>query len=283
MDIGLGLPIGDPRGLLDWADRADASPFSTFGLLDRLVHDNPDPLVALAAIAARTSRIRLQTEVLLGPLHPTAVLAKQIATLDRISGGRFTLGIGVGGREIDARAADTDFRDRGRRLDRMLVDLRRIWSGGAYAEGIGPIGPAPTRIGGPEVLIGAFAPVAITRVGRLGDGYLGADLPPAEMGERFRLVERSWSDAGRAGSPRLVAQVSVAFGPESVLDDARAVVGSYYAFTGSPDEYAAGILTTPQQIRAAIDGYADVGADEVMLYCWGSDPDQVDRLADIVG
>src|SRR3954466_15997940 len=101
MNVGLGLPVADPFSLFSWARRADAGPFSTLGLLDRLVYTNPEPLVALAALAGATSRIRVQTEGLPGPLRSTALLAKQTATLDRMSGGRFTLGIGVGGRADD--------------------------------------------------------------------------------------------------------------------------------------------------------------------------------------
>ncbi len=75
MNIGLGLPVTDPTALLDWARRADAGPFSTLGLLDRLVYDNPEPRVALAVIAGATTRVRVQTEVLLAPLREAALLA----------------------------------------------------------------------------------------------------------------------------------------------------------------------------------------------------------------
>lgn len=280
MKIGLGLPIDDPALLLTWARRCDTGPFSTLGLLDRLVFDNPEPLVTLAALAGATSRIRLQTEVLLAPLHNTAVLAKQTATLDRMSGGRFTLGIGVGGRADDCLAAGTDIRQRGRRLDEQMPLLRQTWRGEPYGEGVGPIGPAPTTPGGPEVLFGGFAPAAIERVGRFGDGFLGAALPPRFMAGLFRDVETAWEKHERPGRPRLVAQANVALGAESTVEQARRNIRDYYAFTGRADHMADGLLTTPETVRTAVDGFLGIGADEVMLYCWSSAADQIDRIAD---
>lgn len=80
----------------------------------------------------------------------------------------------------------------------------------------------------------------------------------------------------------MVAQVNVALGPQDVIDDARSAMHAYYAFTGMPDRMVAGLLTTPTGIRDAIAGFTDLGADEVMLYCYGLDPHQVDRLADLL-
>ncbi|MFF7054101.1 LLM class flavin-dependent oxidoreductase [Streptomyces griseorubiginosus] len=282
MNIGLGLPIDDPAQLLTWAKRADTSPFRTLGLLDRLVYDNPEPLVTLATLAGATSRIRVQTEVLLAPLHNTALLAKQTATLDRLSGGRFTLGIGVGGREDDCLAAGIDLHRRGRRLDEQMTLLRRAWSGKPYGEGVGPIGPVPVTPGGPEVLFGGFAPAALERVGRFGDGFLGAALPPSFMANLFRDATTAWQKHDRPGRPRLVAQANVALGPDTTLDRARRNLRDYYAFSGHVEYMEAGLLTTPQQIRETTDAYFGIGADEVMLYCWAPDPDQVDRLADLL-
>jgi alkanesulfonate monooxygenase SsuD/methylene tetrahydromethanopterin reductase-like flavin-dependent oxidoreductase (luciferase family) len=277
MKIGLGLPIADLESLLTWARRADAGPFSTLGLLDRLVYDNPEPLVTLAAIAGATSRIRVQTEVLLAPLRSTALLAKQSATLDRISGGRFTLGIGVGGRQDDHDAAGTDLHTRGRHLDSQMAVMRRIWAGEPYSAEVGPIGPAPFRPGGPEVLFGAFKQPALERVARWGDGFLGA-APLDFCGNLFRAVEESWQQAGRSGAPRLVAQVNVA--TESTVDETRKNIIAYY---GEHAAYVVDrVLVTPSQIRSAIAAFGDLGADEVMLYCWSPDPDQVGRIADIV-
>ncbi|GLX49094.1 luciferase [Streptomyces hygroscopicus subsp. hygroscopicus] len=281
MNIGIGLPIGDPGQLTNWARRADAGPFSSLGLLDRVVYDNPEPLAALAVLAGATSRIRVQTEVLLAPTRDTVLLAKQAATIDRMTGGRLVLGLGVGTRGDDYAAVGADMRTRGRRLDEQLAVMRRLWSGADHGDGVGPIGPLPSRPGGPQVLLGGFRPAALERVARWADGYLAA-APLPMVADLFDTVRKAWREHDRAGSPRLVAQVSVALGPTRVVEQARDALTDYYAFTGMADRMAADMLTTPDTIRAAVTSLADLGADEVMLYCYGTDPDQVARLADVV-
>ena len=233
---------------------------------------NPEPLITLATLAGATSRIRLQTEVLLAPLHRTTLLAKQAATLDLLSGSRFTLGIGIGGRDDDYLAAGVDLRTRGRRLDRQLATMRRIWSGEPLSEDLGPIGPAPARPGGPEVLFGGFVPAVMERVARWGDGFLGAALPAPAMDGIFREVEAAWSRAGRTGRPRLLAQVNVALGPEPTLDRARQELHAYYQPSSYTDHVVKGLLTTGAQIREAVAAFRAIGADEVMLYCWSPGP-----------
>ena len=94
------------------------------------MYPNYEELIALAAAAAVTSRIRLTTSILLGPLHTnTALFAKQAASLDRISGGRLVLGLGIGGREDDFAASGLTMAGRGRRFDEQLDEMRRIWAG----------------------------------------------------------------------------------------------------------------------------------------------------------
>jgi alkanesulfonate monooxygenase SsuD/methylene tetrahydromethanopterin reductase-like flavin-dependent oxidoreductase (luciferase family) len=273
MDLGLGLPISNPHRLVDWATRADAAGFASLGLLDRLAFDNPEPLVALALLAGATSvggRIRLQTEVLLGPLRSTALLAKQVATLDVMTGGRFTLGIGVGGRADDHEAAGTPLAERGRLLEQQLIDLRRIWSGGT-------IGPRPATPGGPPILIGGFAPAALARVARYGDGFLCA-APLRWAGPLVDTVTEQWHAAGRPGRPRLVCQVNVA--TPAHAERARAAIAGYYAFTGRPGWGAP--LTDRAEIADTVAAYRDFGADELVLYCYADDPDQIGELADLV-
>ncbi|WP_194815860.1 LLM class flavin-dependent oxidoreductase [Nocardia sp. XZ_19_385] len=280
MKYGLGLPISDPVLLLDWATRAEAAGFSTLGLLDRLAYDNPEPMIALSVLAGATSRIKLQTEVLIAPLREPSLLAKQAATLDRMSGGRFVLGLGVGGRADDHVASGTELRTRGRRMDEQLDTMRRLWSGAAHSADCGPIGPAPLRPEGPELLFGGFQPAALDRVGRWGGGFLAA-AAPSWAGGLFDTVRRSWKDHGRNGEPRIVAQINVALGSPALVEEARASMGDYYQFTGRADNMVAGIRTTPEEIRTASMQFEELGADEIIFYCYGSDPDQVDRLADV--
>ncbi|MEV6767446.1 LLM class flavin-dependent oxidoreductase [Nocardia sp. NPDC051030] len=281
MHIGIGLPISTPTVLLDWARRADSGPFSTLGLLDRLVFDNPEPLVALGILAGATSRIKLQTEVLIAPLREPSLLAKQAATLDLMSGGRFVLGLGVGGREDDHEASGTELRTRGRRLDEQIVLMRQLWAGEPFSADCGPIGPAPTRPEGPELLFGGFQPAALERVARYGGGFLAA-AAPSWAGGLFDTVRTQWTEHGRPGQPRIVAQVNAALGSQDVIDDARASMGGYYEFSGRAAHMVDAMLTTPDQIRTAIKQFEELGADEVMLYCYGRDADQVDRIADAI-
>ncbi|WBB72619.1 LLM class flavin-dependent oxidoreductase [Micromonospora sp. WMMD1128] len=273
MDLGLGLPISDPRRLTDWARRAESCGFDTLALLDRLAYHNPEPLVALSVLAGATSRIRLQTEVLLGPLRATAMLAKQVATLDVMSGGRFTLGIGLGGREDDHAAAGTPLAARGRLLEAQLTELRRIWRGETFRGTT--IGPRPETPAGPPVLIGAFAPAALRRVARHGDGFLCA-APLAWAGRLVRTVHDEWAVAGRGGRPRLVCQVNVALG--AAFASARSAVAAYYG----RDDWGVPI-SDPRKLADTVAAYRDFGADELVLYCYADDPAQVDTLAGVLG
>ncbi len=176
MQIGIGLPATIPGTsgplVLDWAKRADAGPFSSLGIIDRVTYPNFEPLITLAAVASVTQRIRLMTTVLLAPLRPAGVLAKQAATLDSLSGGRLTLGLGIGGREDDFQAAPASFHDRARRFEEQLAVMRRIWSGQPLSDEVGRVGPASVQPGGPEVLIGAYSPPAARGAGRWGDGFI---------------------------------------------------------------------------------------------------------------
>src|SRR5256886_10126818 len=174
MEIGIGLPMwlkgATPAFLLDWAQRAEAGPFSSLGTRDGVAYRNFEPLTMYAAVAATTKRIRLTTSVLLATTRNAGILAKQAATIDAISGGRLTLGLGIGGREDDFKAAPEPFRGRGRRFEEQLDMMRRIWAGQPVGDDVGPIGPSPARAGGPEIPIRGHTPAALGPGGRLGHG-----------------------------------------------------------------------------------------------------------------
>ena len=268
---------------MDWAKRADSSRFSSLGILDRLVYPNYEPLVALAAAAAVTERVRLMTTVLISPLRGAGVLAKQAATIDALSGGRLTLGLGVGAREDDFKAAPASFEDRSRIFEEQLDLMRRVWSGQPASEEVGPIGPPPARQGGPELLIGGYSPPAIRRAGRWGDGFISGGVPdPDQVRQMFDLVEQSWRDEGREGRPRLVACLYYALGPNA--ERGGDYIRDYYSYFGpAADDMARSIPSTPVVIGGLIQGLEDVGADEVVCWPTVAELDQVDRLAEIVG
>ena len=287
MKIGIGLPASI-RGvsgnlLIDWARKADAGPFSSLGIIDRLVFPNFEPLIMLAAAAGVTQRIRLMSTVLLAPLRNPGMLAKQAATLDALSGGRLTLGLGVGGREDDFRAAPAEFHNRGRRFEEQITTMKRIWSGQPLNDDIGPIGPQPVQQGGPEILIGGYSPTATKRVGRWGDGIiLGGSSDPTVAHQFYSIAEESWKAEERSGKPRFVACMYYALGPDA-LERASVYIRDYYAFMGQRAELMANsIPSTPEAIKAPIEAFTDIGVDEVVLWPCIPELDQVDRLAEIV-
>ncbi len=271
-----------PEQLFTWAERAERGPFSSVAVSDRVVYDSQEPLVALAAVAGLTRRVRLMTSIILAPTRETTLLARQAATLDAISGGRLTLGVAVGAREDDYAATGTRFHRRGRRLDAQLPELRRIWSGAPIATG-GVIGPAPRRPGGPELLIGGYVPAVARRIAAWGDGFLqpgGGD--PAAMAALWSEIEKAWAAAGRSGRPRWVSGSYYALGP-----DADAAADAYIAASYAFDPKVAArrrktLPTTPDAVRAAMARQADMGVDEFVLRPCTADIAHLERLQDLV-
>ncbi len=286
MKVGIGLPGNVPGAkgdfILEWARRADDGPFSSVGTIDRLVYGNYEPLVMLSAAAGATSRVRLLTGVLLAPLRNPGVLAKQAASLDAISGGRLTLGVGVGRRPDDYRAAPAEYQQRGRQMNRTLAVMRRIWNGEAVTEGSGPIGPAPVQPGGPEVLIGAGTPQAVRRVGRYADGFIAAAGNAAAVQELYAVAVESWNAAGRSGAPRLAGVASYALGP-GAEDKVGGYIRHYYSFLGeTAEQMARNAISTPEAVKDTIRDMEGIGMDEVVFLPSVAEMDQLERLADIM-
>jgi alkanesulfonate monooxygenase SsuD/methylene tetrahydromethanopterin reductase-like flavin-dependent oxidoreductase (luciferase family) len=286
VQIGIGLPSAiswtSPSLTVEWAKKAEERSFASLGLVDRIVYPNYESLVSLAVAAGATRRIGLVTTVLLAPLRNTTMLAKQAASLDNLSGGRLTLGLGIGSREDDFRATDQPFKDRGRRFDEQLQQLKRIWAGQPLSDDVGPIGPTPVRTGGPEILIGGRAPAAMERVARWGNGYIAGSAPPEQARRGYEAAERAWQAAGRPGKPRFVAAMYYALGADAAERGAR-YIRDYYAFVGPMVEgLARSLPSTPDAVKAAFEAYLAVGADEVIAWPTIAELDQVELLADVV-
>jgi len=170
MDVAIGLPNAVPGAtggqLVEWARRADARGFSSLGTIDRIVYENYEPLIALAGAAAVTERIGLCTSVLLGPLRVNATeLAKQALSLHALSGGRFTLGVGLGGRDDDYEASGVELAGRGRQLDAMLERVKEVWAGDEVG---------PSIAGTPGLVVGGHADASFARAARFADGWIAA-------------------------------------------------------------------------------------------------------------
>ena len=290
MQIGIGLPgmIPGTKGeqIVEWARRADAGPFSSLASLDRLVYRNYEALIVLAAAAAVTQRVRLMTTILIAPLHNPAIFAKQAASIDALSHGRLTLGLGVGAREDDYRAAGLDFHTRGRQLNAQLKLMKQVWSGEPLSADTGPIVPAPVRSSGPELLIGGYSPEAIRRMARWGDGYIaGGGGGPAQIQEMLPKITEAWHTANRPGKPRVVAAFYCALESDGAGGASRAgaYIRDYYGFLGPRAEALVNALPlTAEAIRDRIKSFAAATVDELILWPCIPDPDQVDGLAEIV-
>jgi alkanesulfonate monooxygenase SsuD/methylene tetrahydromethanopterin reductase-like flavin-dependent oxidoreductase (luciferase family) len=285
MEVGIGLPAAIPgtgrEALVDWARLADARGFSSLGTIDRLVYANLEPLVALAAAAAVTERIRLATTILIAPYRANgALVAKQAASVDVLSGGRLVLGAAVGGREDDYEASGVDFHTRGRRFDAMLDEWQRIWAGESFGFA-GAIGP--TRDGGPTLMIGGTADAAFARAARYGAGWVMGGGPPDRLPDGRARLEAAWKEAGREGAPRVMALGYFALG-DGAREAADGYLRDYYGWLGeAAGMIAAGALIDPDAVRARVEAFATAGCDELILFPCHPDPGQVDLLADVLG
>ncbi|WP_408898487.1 TIGR03619 family F420-dependent LLM class oxidoreductase [Nocardioides sp. R1-1] len=183
----------------------------------------PDPLVTIAALAAVTERIRFRVSVLKLPIREPLLLAKQLATLAVLTGERLELGVGLSWMPEEFRFTGTEMRTRGARTDEAIAILRAICPGGGpqWAEFHGRhydfdrliVAPAPQR---PlPILVGGHTEPALRRAARLGDGWISANLPAADLPPVIARLEELRAEEGRADGP-----FSVCVSPVGVADAA---------------------------------------------------------------
>jgi probable F420-dependent oxidoreductase len=215
----------------------------------------PDPLIWMAAAMAVTRKLRFMTGVIILPLRHPLVLAKQVATLDHMSGGRIELGIGVGWLKEEFEALGVPFEKRGKRSDEYIAAMRKLWAedGASFAGEFVNFhevssNPKPMR-GGVPIVIGGHSEAAARRAGRLGDGFFPSIGTQVDILPLFDVVRRSAEAAGRD--------------PQSIE-----------IMAGCPDL----LPSSTKDPRAAIEARAKQGVDRIILPVWRYLPDLEDGL-----
>ncbi|MGH2747664.1 MAG: LLM class flavin-dependent oxidoreductase [Actinomycetota bacterium] len=282
MRIGIGLPnpVPDTDGdtLVKWARQAEGAGFSSLATIDRIVYPSYESLISLAAAAAVTERIGLMTNILIAPLRDEVLLAKEAASVDRLSAGRLTLGLAAGGRRDDFAAVGDGFGTRGRHLDRQIEIMKRVWRGEQLTDTGQPSVPLPGRE--VPILIGGSTDKTVERTVKYGIGYTAGGGGPDMMAPIAEKVRRSWGESGREGEPRIVALSYFALGPRAE-DGAARYLKDYYAYLGEwADRIAESAPTTPEALKGIAASFQDIGVDELILDPTISELDQVDRLAE---
>ena len=281
MDIGIGLPNPIPgtpgRTLLAWAGRAEERGFATLATIDRIAYPSYESLTVLAAAAAVTQRIELLTNVVLGPTRNAVLLAKESASVDQLSGGRLTLGVGVGARKDDYDAVGVAFERRGRKWDADLETIHQAWRGETVEGAEKPIGPQPVRKGRIPILVGGMSDASLRRLVRWGAGWTLGGAPPEQGGPFAERVRAAWKEGGRDGDPRLVALSYFALGADAE-DRARAYLSDYYGGFGA--QIAAFIPKSPGAIRDTIHAFEAYGFHELILDPTIAELEQLDGAAD---
>jgi probable F420-dependent oxidoreductase len=263
----------DPAGAIEAAQLAEAAGFESMWTVEHVIFpDNyssaypysptgkmpaaastpiPDPLVWLAYIAAATKTLRLATGILILPERNPLVLAKEVATLDHLSGGRVELGIGVGWLKEEFDALGIPWEARGARTDEYIEVLRALWSTdhasyhGRFADfENASSNPKPAQ-GNVPIVIGGHSKAAAVRAGRYGDGFFPGKGSVAELRESFDIVRQTAADAGRdpnrieftAGHPGIFGDDPVAAVQEmESIGVGRLIVPAFLMFKPSPAE-----------------------------------------------
>jgi len=212
-------------------------------------------IVTLAFIAAQTERVRLGTSVLVAPFYSPVVLGKQLATLDVISRGRLTVGLGIGWSRDEYDAAGTPWEQRGARIDEFIECLDALWTqdevkfkGAFYFVPTSRVEPKPVQKPRPPLLIGGYSEAAFRRAGRLGDGYTGGNMAPEKLAQTIARVREHAERAGRD--------------PMSLIIASR---GSFKVTSTPQGRNRTVFWGSLQDIRDDVRRYEDAGVTEVFL------------------
>jgi alkanesulfonate monooxygenase SsuD/methylene tetrahydromethanopterin reductase-like flavin-dependent oxidoreductase (luciferase family) len=278
--IGIGLPNAvpgrDARQIAQWAQDSERLGFHSLGTIDRLVYDVLDPLVCLGIAAAVTRRVELFTTVLnVGWRNNPILFAKQLASVDLVSQGRLTAGVGLGGWPDDFALSEAPARGHGRLFDTALMRMRQVWDGEVTSIA-GPI-PLPGA-GRPRLLIAGLVRAGYARAARFGDGWVAPLLSRQILDDGVRGVTAAWIEAGRPGKPQILTGRYFDCGP-----DASTALPAYLAHYYGAAESAAVVadsIHSDEHLHRELDLLARSGVDDLILYPARSSLDQVHLLAE---
>lgn len=293
MKIGMTLPVTEPGWtreiLLQWVERIENGPYSTLALGERTCFPSPELLTTLGACAALTSRVQLATTVIILPTHNPVTLAKQLATVDLISEGRLTVGVGTGGREEDYHAAGTPLDQKRLAVMASHVEtLCDVWSGEHRVEGaLLPVEPYPVQENGPTLLAGVMGPKGLANAAQWADGISGMSMTGQadEASAAFAAASDAWQAAGRTKQPLLNTAFWFAVGDNA---DEQMHTHLHRYFNWLDDESRdfmvkqGGFRGSPEQLLDRLQAFANTGADELLLIPTSIDPQQLDTVSQVI-
>lgn len=285
MKIGIGLPnvVKDTPGrrIVDWAREAEQSGFAGLATIGRVAYPGYEELMALSAAAAVTEKVDLFTDILLGATRSPVQLAKEAATLDQLSGGRFVLGLGSGGREDDFLASGHHFKHRGRRMDQAMDVMHRAWRGELVEGALNPVTPRPVNGETVPIILGGNSDAALERMAKWAVGWTMGGGGPEQFVKATEKVHAAWSKAGRTGRPQLRALSYFGLGPDADAAAERSL-GDYYGRDGWAKDMWKGIPRTAADAKARAVAFAEVGVEELYFIPTSSGLEQVELLAKAV-
>ncbi len=284
-------PLTKPENVVNFAKKCEAMGCQSMWTIDRIAYDNLEPLTVLAAAAGVTQKIRLGTSVLLGNLRHASHVAKIVSTLDFISNGRVTLGLGFGSRESDYKAVEVPFEHRGSRAVEQVQLMKRLWSedsvtfkGKFYNVENLSVGPKPIQKPHPPIWTGGSAEVALRRAGTWADGFICGSSAIPEFPSTWEKIAGYARAAGR--DPNRIRKAGLTF--MAIHDDqskaVRAVEDYVMRYYGRlrADVANTSLVGSPAAVTERIGAFLSRGLDTLIIGVADPDPRQLDLFGEKV-
>jgi alkanesulfonate monooxygenase len=293
--IGLAFvnpaPLTKPEYIVGFAKKCEQMGVHSMWTIDRIAYDNLEPLTILAAAAGATHKIRLGISVLLPALREPAVLAKTLATLDFISNGRITIGVGYGSRESDFSAVELPYEGRGSRAVECVQLMKRLWTEdnvtheGKFFRIRGlTLGPRPIQKPHPPIFSGGTADVALKRAGTWSDGFICGSSAVGDFAATWEKIADYARAAGR--DPSRIEKAALTFmainsDKATAVKTVEAYVQRYYGRSRGDLEKTS-VVGSPAECAEKINSYFARGLETVIIGTVDPDPRQLDVFADKV-